>query len=152
MPNLEFLIVNLILLRTHTNKIYTRVRFNTYVLPCFNEFYLLFYPEGNKSIPQNIGEILTPPGLAFWAMDDGNKVNNNNFIFNTNSYTFKEVELLSTVLKEKFNLDCSIQRHNKNKEQFRIYIKSKSIVHFKNLVSPYFHESMLYKIDFSKES
>ena len=85
-------------------------------------------------------------------MDDGNKVNNNNFIFNTNSYTYKEVELLSTVLKEKFNLDCSIQRHNKNKEQFRIYIKSKSIVHFKNLVFPYFHESMLYKIDFSKES
>ena len=135
-----------------TNKIYTRIRFHTYVLPCFNEFYLLFYPDGKKNIPQNIGELLTPLSLAFWAMDDGNKKSNNNFIFNTNSYTLKEVELLSSVLKEKFNLDCSIQRHNKNKEQFRIYIKSKSIVHFKNLVSPYFHESMLYKLDFFKQS
>lgn len=134
-----------------TGKVYTRVRFHSYYLPCFNELYSLFYLEG-KNIPKNIGELLTPIGLAYWAMDDGNKKGNNNFIFNTNSYTLDEIELLKSVLLNKFNLDCSIQKHNKDKEQYRIYIKSKSILCFKKLVNPYFHDSMLYKLDFSKKA
>ena len=49
------------------------VKFNTYYLPCFNEFYSLFYPIDKKVIPLNIGELLTDKGLAYWAMDDGCK-------------------------------------------------------------------------------
>jgi hypothetical protein len=48
-----------------TGKVYTRVRFNTNCLPCFNEMYYLFYPEGKKIIPLNIGELLTAQGLAY---------------------------------------------------------------------------------------
>ncbi len=43
-----------------TGKIYTRVTFKTRSLPCFNELYDLFYPEGKKVIPSNIDELLTP--------------------------------------------------------------------------------------------
>jgi hypothetical protein len=50
---------------TTTGKVYTRVRFNTYSLPCFNEYYNLFYPKGQKVVPKNIGDLLTPAGLAF---------------------------------------------------------------------------------------
>jgi hypothetical protein len=33
----------------------------------------LFYVDGVKEIPlkKNIGELLTPVGLAYWAMNDG---------------------------------------------------------------------------------
>jgi hypothetical protein len=48
-----------------TGNIYKRIQFVTYCLPCFNELYLAFYPEGKKRIPINIGELLTPLGLAY---------------------------------------------------------------------------------------
>ncbi|KAG0122975.1 homing endonuclease, partial [Tuber indicum] len=48
-----------------TGKIYTRIVFLTYSLPCFNEIYLSFYLKGKKIIPLNIGELLTPTGLAY---------------------------------------------------------------------------------------
>ena len=47
-----------------TNKVYSSVSFNTLSLPCFNEHYQLFYPEGKKVVPSNIGDLLTPAGLA----------------------------------------------------------------------------------------
>jgi hypothetical protein len=98
---------------------------------------------GKKVVPQNIGDLLTPAGLAFWAQDDGTlHSSGNGFIFATNSYTLSEVELLISVLKDKFNLNCTIQ---KDKEIYRIYICSKSIPLFRELVTPYFHDSILYK-------
>ena len=46
------------------------------------------------------------------------------FSFATHSFTLKEVELLVSVLKENFNLDCTI---HKNNDKFRIYIRTKSM-------------------------
>lgn len=46
--------------------------FSTLALPCFNEFYSLFYFEGKKIIPKNISNYLTEISLAYWIMDDGN--------------------------------------------------------------------------------
>ena len=54
------------------------------------------------------------------------------------------MELLVSVLKDKFNLDCTIQ---KDRNQPRIYIKAKSMPLFRELVTPYFHESILYKLN-----
>ena len=48
-----------------TGKVYTRVRFATLCLPCFNELYESFYPKGKKVVPNNIEELLTPLGLAY---------------------------------------------------------------------------------------
>ena len=47
------------------------IRFHTRSLQCFNEFYDLFYFEGKKAVPLNIGELLTSVGLAYWIQDDG---------------------------------------------------------------------------------
>lgn len=54
-----------------TGKVYSFVRFVTYSLPCFNPFYELFYDNGEKFVPLNIGELLTPLGLCYWICDDG---------------------------------------------------------------------------------
>ena len=128
---------------SRTGKIYNRVSFNTYSLPCFNYYYELFYVEGVKTIPLNIGELLTPVSLAYWAMDDGNK-KENGFHLNTDSYTLSEIELLIKVLKQNFDLNCSY--HEKGKYSYRIYIKINSMDKFRSLVTPYFHESMMYKL------
>lgn len=48
-----------------TGKEYSSVRFDTITLPCFFELYNLFYPEGQKVVPLNIAELLTPSGLAY---------------------------------------------------------------------------------------
>jgi hypothetical protein len=50
-----------------------RAWFNTRSVPIFNEFLSLFYPKGVKTVPPNIGDILTARALAFWAIDDGAK-------------------------------------------------------------------------------
>lgn len=39
--------------------------FATMALPCFNEFYELFYKDNVKFIPQNISNLLTPVSLAY---------------------------------------------------------------------------------------
>ena len=41
------------------------------MLPCFNYLWDLFYIDKVKTIPSNIGYLLTEVGLAFWIMDDG---------------------------------------------------------------------------------
>jgi hypothetical protein len=54
-----------------TGQIYTRVQFQTYSLPCFNELYSLFYLDGKKIVPLNIFDLMTPLSLAYWIADDG---------------------------------------------------------------------------------
>lgn len=69
----------------------------------------------------------------------------NGFIFCTDSYTLSEVELLIKVLKENFDLNSTCQKVT-GKDQYRIYIKSDSMNKFRSLITPYFHESMMYKL------
>jgi hypothetical protein len=127
-----------------TGNINYSIYFNTYSLPCFNYYYDLFYLNKEKRIPLNIEELLTPVSLAYWAMDDGGKHNKNNFVLCTNAFTLEEVQLLIKVLKENFDLNCSI--HRPNKDQYRIYILKDSMEKFRALVTPHFHESMMYKL------
>ena len=130
-------------LNKKTNKVYTSIHFYTYSLPCFNYYHELFYLDKVKRIPLNIGELLTPLGLAYWAMDDGVTLRPG-FSLCTDSYTFSEVELLIKVLKNNFDLNCSI--HKRENNQFRIYIKTESMNKFRSLVTPHFNESMMYKL------
>lgn len=81
-------------------------------------------------------------------MDDGIS-DRSGFIFHTNNFTYEEVLLLIKSLKNKFNLNCSIHNRKETlntKKCYMIYIKADSFQNFKNLVSPYFHYSMLYKL------
>jgi len=126
-----------------TNKTYSRVKFSTLTSPFFNYYHDLFYSNGKKIIPVNLGELLTARSLAYWAMDDGNRVGTG-FRLNTQSFTEDENLFLIKILKEKFDLNCTINTHSKG--LYRIYITTKSMPNFKDLVSPYFHESMMYKL------
>jgi LAGLIDADG DNA endonuclease family len=121
--------------RPNRDKFYSSIKFNTLSLPCLNYYREIFYNiEGIKVIPLNIGELLTPRGLAYWIQDDGGKSYNNLYLF-TNSYTKEEVELLIKTLKTNFDIDSSIQIVRTN--QYKIYIKTSSMEKLKTLVYPY---------------
>ena len=56
-----------------TKKIYSAISFTTMQLPCFNVFRELFYLSNVKIVPNNIYDLLSPRGLAFWLMDDDSR-------------------------------------------------------------------------------
>lgn len=130
------------------NKIHYSITFDTLTNKDFNYYHDLFYKNKIKYIPKNIGDLITARSLAYWAQDDGTS-DRSGFVLHTNNYSEKEVKLLIKVLKENFNLDCSIHIRKetlKTKKCYTIYIKSKSYNTFIDLVSPYFHLSMKYKL------
>jgi len=80
-----------------TGKSYSSIRFNSYSLPCFNELYELFYVDGKKVVPSNIGELLTPLSLAYWIADDGGFNNRDRaIVISTQSFRLQEVNLLNS--------------------------------------------------------
>ena len=101
--------------------------------------------EGKKLVPSNIGELLTPVGLAFWIQDDGtfSKINGTVTLC-VESFSQSDVESLLAVLKNKFGLEWRMEK--RSQIYFRIVIKRSSLVRLLELVSPHFHISMLYKL------
>lgn len=126
-----------------TGKVYNSLYFHTLAFPCFNPFVDLFYPNGVKVVPANIGELLTEVGLAFWIMDDGGYSHGNLFL-HTNSYTLEEVQCLVTTLQTKFILQC--KETLRRPGQYAICIPKKELHKVRKLVSQYMHPSMLYKL------
>jgi hypothetical protein len=94
-------------------------------LPCFNELLELFYADGKKVIPNNIGDLLTPLGLAYWICDDGSFCKRYRIvILNTQGFSKEDVNLLIGVLNKKFGLNCTV---NKSRKGFVIRIPNKSL-------------------------
>ena len=99
---------------------------------------------------------LTPMSIAFLLMDDGGWVSGSKSVrISTNNFTLQEVELLRDTFKVKFNLDLdnTIQLLTKKgfvldlpKDKYSLYIKVSSLPRLRELVLPYMHSSMLYKL------
>lgn len=124
-------------------KSYFSAAFETLSFPCFNKYRELFYNnEGKKKIPLNIGELLTARSLAYWIMDDGGQ--DPGFILNTNSFTKEEVELLIKVLDENFGIKGKLRPRKAG--QYVIYFSKSKITKIREIVAPYIHLSMLYKV------
>ena len=126
-----------------TNKIYSAISFTTMQLPCFNVFRELFYLSNLKIIPNNIYELLTAKGLAFWIMDDGSK-HGSGLHISVYAFSNDDVDKLMFTLQDKFNLKCSIH-YNKDKKP-HIYIFKESMDNLIAFVKPYFINEMLYKL------
>jgi len=105
--------------------------------------------SGNKVIPTNIADYLTPRSLAFWIMDDGQQVKRGGVTLCTDSFKSNEIQILREALKNKFNLDTSIHnKKGKNEDNYeRIYINKDSLDNIKPSLKEHMHESMLYKIN-----
>ena len=113
---------------------------------------LFLNDEGRKTIPSNIADHLTPRSLAFWIMDDGQRVKRGGVTLCTDSFNSEEINVLREALKNNFNLDTSIHtKKGKNDALYeRIYIKKEAFEEFKPSLLPHMHDSMLYKLNEEK--
>jgi len=81
--------------------------------------------------------------LAHLFMGDGNYLNTRNIIrIYTNSYTEKDVRLLSNIITDNLGIDTKVVFDRK--DQYIIVIEN--INHTRDLLLPYMHPSMLYKL------
>lgn len=112
-------------------------------LPCFNIYYDMFYPSGKKIVPLNIYDSFTRVSLAYFIMCDGSK-HNKGLHLNVYAFDMDSVNRLTIVLKQKYELECTIHQH---KSGPRIYISKNSMIKVRELVKPYMTVDMLYKIE-----
>ncbi|ULM64034.1 hypothetical protein (mitochondrion) [Candida margitis] len=158
---LHSLIANLGYCNTTIPKITTRlvkngkirkvISFSTWSYDLFNSIHDKWYipnPIKGRSnfikiIPKDLELNLTPLALAIWIMDDGSKVGKG-LKLSTNSFTHDELLFLISILKNKYNLTCSIQSAGTNNQQ-HIYIWVESMANLVNIVKPYIIPSMKYK-------
>ena len=118
--------------------------FNTFTFRSFNWIHDMFYHKGKKVLKPQIENFITPLSLAILISDDGGWAKPGVRIA-TNCFSLTEVELLVKILKNKFNLDCTIQLL-KISSNYSIYIKSSSIPTLREILLPYIHSSMKYKL------
>ena len=76
-------------------------------------------------------------------MDDGYKAGNGFYIC-TESYSYEDHQLLISVLKNKFKLECSIHKTTNGN---RLYILSSSRNRLIELIKPYLLDHFSYKIN-----
>lgn len=123
----------------------TNIRYESYELrtPCntnYNLFYDLFYINNKKVLTPEILNLYTELSLAVHYMDDGTKLEGSYQIC-TDCFTIEEINLFRDFLLKKWNIETTIQ----NKSN-RVYIRRKSKEIFENLIKPYIHETMKYKL------
>lgn len=97
-----------------------------------------------KIIPHNIDKLLTARALAFWVCDDGNKSFSNQTSLFTQAYSYDDVLLLQNALKVNFKLRTRLNEIKSG--QWTIVIPVKQEIPLKEIILPYMHYSMLYKV------
>ena len=120
-------------------------RFKTYTFTSFNWIHGAFYNKNKKIVPYNIEEYLSPLALSVWIMDDGGKVSSGLKI-STNNFSFNEVNFLADILRKKYNLKTSIIKTGAL-NQYNIYISKTSMKDLVEIIRPYLHTSMYYKLN-----
>jgi len=112
----------------------------------------IFYPQGKKIIPRIINKLLIDSlSLAVWYMDDGcldfREKDHCNATLATFSFSKEECELLAKTLFTNFNLLIKVHKNTmRGKPYFRLYVTSKSMDRFVNLIRPFILPCFSYKL------
>ncbi|MBI2008067.1 hypothetical protein HYS82_00205 [Candidatus Amesbacteria bacterium] len=115
-------------------------------------FRRIFYLDGKKIVPEEIGNWLVDPlSLAVWYMDDGNLDRREKYHLNANiatyCFSYKECELLVKTLKSNFEVEARVHKCTmRGVRRYRLYIVSRSMDRFIKLVGPYIQPCLAYKI------
>ena len=121
--------------------------FATYSHSAFRFYAHQFYIDGVKKIPDKIAQLLTPLGLAIWYMDDGSlkSVRHRSYVIHTLGYQRNELERAQKAILDLFGIKCKL--HRQKDKHWRLYVISESANRFKELIAPYVHPSMKYKLE-----
>ena len=134
-----------------TGNTYTSSRFNTFTLPLlaalFYEWYTIIDGHSIKHLPVNIFDLLTPVSIAFWLASDGHYSLRDGVIYiATDSFTLTEVQLLQSILFEKFDILTTINNNGSGKEQYRLRVRKSSISKLQSLIRPHIPPMMAYRV------
>lgn len=126
--------------------------FQTVTIPAFAIINHIFIDNNVKTIPVGlITYLVTPLTLAIWFMDDGGQTDyrsghGRGIQLNTQGFTVEAVTQAVQEMNEKFDLNCWIRLIKHRIYQPIIVIPSYSYTKFRNLIIPYMHDSMMYKL------
>lgn len=112
------------------------------------ELYNIFYVNGIKIVPHDLS-LLTPVAFAHIIMQDGSRGSSRGLYLCTDSFNETDVKRLKKYIVERYQIKCTIHKVN---GRFRIYISAKCVKTVRDLVSPYMHNSMMYKLEDRKHS
>lgn len=128
---------------THVNACMYTVRH-----PEFTRFRSMFYPDGTKIIPKNIGDYLNELALTIWYEGDGSTNHSNgSCTIATCSFTVPECELLLKVLYEKFGIEGQVRMWGGTKEH-RLPVLNFNVVDSRclhEIIDPLMHSAFEYK-------
>ena len=124
------------------DRLYPCVQFVTRTHRIFSFWRDRFYSGGRKVVPVQIEELLAPPAVAAWFMDDGT-ADRAGVSFQTHSFKVDEVELLATVLSHRYALKTSL---NRNKGAWVVYVHGSSVGALKALVGAHMLPELAYKL------
>jgi hypothetical protein len=119
-------------------KTYSQSRF--WLRQYFRSWRDKFYPCGKKIFPREFAKYVTSLSLAVWYMDDGNYSEGRNVKIAADGFDYENREYLKSLLFDRFSINSTLQKSGK------IRISSSSLDRFFNLVSPFIHSSMKYKV------
>jgi hypothetical protein len=123
-------------------------RFYTISHPEFKEFQKIFYGNGKKGLPKQIGEILKSPlSIAVWFMDDGGKMVDRKreygYLLNIQQFSPQEVNRVQEALRKNFNLFTTQQWNNSG---YRLYFGKKFRKKFDGIIRNYIIPCLKYKL------
>lgn len=131
--------------------IHNRVMFfgayiNTVRHPEFTRFRHMFYPDGKKIVPENIGDYLDELALTVWYEGDGSTNNGNGYsTIATCGFTVPECELLLKVLCEKFSIKGGIIPGSAREGHPILYFGAVARKHLHEIIDPLLHRDFEYK-------
>lgn len=134
---------------------YPSIYFNTMLDEDIGSFAKMFFSENIRGVPQNIEELITPRSLAYWFMDDGTSQYPNSqrlknkksyVILCTDRYSEKDVDLLISMLKNKFQINSKKKTSPSMEGRIRIYIGTGEADKFFDIIEPFMFADMMYKI------
>jgi len=124
------------------------IGFTTYSHGALRFYAQQFYEEKRKKIPFRVAQMLSPISLAVWFMDDGSRksLRHHTYIIHTLGFSRKDLIQTQQALQKVF--DLSVTLHQQKQKYWRLYIPSKSVQKFEQIIEPYVRpiESMKHKL------
>ncbi len=118
--------------------------------PDLTNLYNEIYISGKKSINKTLlHNYIDARALAFWFQDDGYR-----YGIATNSFDLEENKTIQQFLHERFSIESNIQHHperttsfGRAKESYSIRFRREPFQTLADIIKPYIHPSLLYKLD-----
>lgn len=117
----------------------------------FKQYRELFYPDEKKIVTREILDKLEPLGIAVWFMDDGCYDYRGKLIsIATHCFGLEGNQIIQQYFKERFNIDCKINKHYFN---YYISFNVENTKKFIEIVKSYVTQipCMVYKIESNEE-